>query len=295
MSSQSTYRPLICTICQDTPRDPCRIPCLHVFCREHLEQVIFERVSNGDRVFLCPNCRYAHDIMDTGAEAYPVAYVFRRRRQPQMQRNNAPMSDRNRRPSSGSQLTARLDHIMDRLDNIDNKLYLNNSPNRTPIHENNYPEYRYSIPDNNYPQNITPIPDNNYTQYRTPIPDNNYPQNITPIPDNNYTQYRTPIPDNNYPQNRYPLPVNRHYNNYIAEGQSNIETHESWNYQSNYQLTRRNQTMNDGGLRCMTSRSQTTFIDQRRSVFTRPFQPHRDYMPRGRFPPVRTNPRDNNS
>ena len=150
MSSQSTYSPLICTICQETPRDPRRIPCLDVFCREHLEQVIFERVSNGDRVFLCPNCRYAHGILDTGAAAYPVAYALRRRRQPQMQRNNAQISDRNRRPSSGSQLTARLDHIMDRLDNIDNKLYLNSSPNRTPLSDNNYSQNRTQIHYNYY-------------------------------------------------------------------------------------------------------------------------------------------------
>ena len=71
MSKQQNVDPHQCSICLDDPTDPRRLPCLHVFCHDCLEQLI-ERRSNQDGLFPCPYCRYEHTLPEIGVDAFPT-------------------------------------------------------------------------------------------------------------------------------------------------------------------------------------------------------------------------------
>ena len=72
MAEQQIVDPQHCSICLDDPRDPRRLPCLHVYCRVCLEKLI-ERRSNQDGLFPCPYCRHEHTLPEMGVDAFPVA------------------------------------------------------------------------------------------------------------------------------------------------------------------------------------------------------------------------------
>ena len=76
MATTSTSEASHCSICLEIPKDPRRIPCLDVFCRVCLSELIEKNL--GRSVFKCPNCRYEHQIPQMGADAFPVAYAPKR-------------------------------------------------------------------------------------------------------------------------------------------------------------------------------------------------------------------------
>lgn len=74
MAMSSTLELLQCSICLEIPKNPRRIPCLHVFCRTCLDQLIKSN-CNHDGLFHCPNCRFQHVIPKMGVDAFPVAFT----------------------------------------------------------------------------------------------------------------------------------------------------------------------------------------------------------------------------